>query len=128
MTIAFKRGVLQCCTMIITPVVKENAFGLFFFYSPFSSVRTVGQTYKPKIGLKWKLEVQRTIIENVMQICWQKCPFTLLGQIFMYKNFKNTIGKLWTRPKTLNKNSFHLKWLWEEPQAKERLSDLCLCF
>ena len=28
---AFKRGVLQCCTMIITPVVKENAFGLFFF-------------------------------------------------------------------------------------------------
>ena len=32
MTIAFNRGVLQCCAIIITRVVKENAFRLFIFY------------------------------------------------------------------------------------------------
>ena len=30
-SIAFQRVVLQCCTIIITPVVKQNTFSLFFY-------------------------------------------------------------------------------------------------
>ena len=37
MAIAFKRGVLQCCTINITPVVKDFVSDNIFFVTPFIS-------------------------------------------------------------------------------------------